>query len=74
MGDDDFLGGTNPSDVSIDTANSKEVMAGSHITEQHTFKFRGSVQPELLNMTSYKPHVDDSTQNYELDFLDNFMD
>ena len=26
-------------------------MAGSHITEQHTFKLRGSVQPELLNMT-----------------------
>ena len=61
---DDLWGGTNPSDVSIDTANSKEVMACSHITEQHTFKFRGSVQPELLNMTSYKPHADGLPQNY----------
>ena len=37
---DDIWGGTNPSDnVSIDTANSKEVMTGSHITEQHIFKY-----------------------------------
>ena len=36
MSDDDFLGGTNPGDVSIDTANSKEMMVGSHITEQNT--------------------------------------
>ena len=49
-------------------------MAGSHITEQHTFKFLGSVQPELLNMTSYEPQADDSPQNYELDSLDNFKD
>ena len=74
MGDDDFWGGTNPSDVSIDTANSKEIMAGSHITEQNTFEFRGSVQSELLNMTSYKPHEDDLSQNYDLDFLVNFND
>ena len=39
MGGDDFGGGSNLSDVSIDTANSKEVMASSHITEEHTFKF-----------------------------------
>ena len=69
---DNIWGGTNPSNVSIDTANSKEVMAGSHIREQYTFKFRGSVQPKLLNMTSYKPHADDLSQNYDLDFLDNF--
>ena len=25
-------------------------------------------------MTSYKPHIDDLPQNYELDFLDNFKD
>ena len=30
--DDDLLGQTNSSDVSIDTANSKEIMTGSHIT------------------------------------------
>ena len=56
---DEFWGRTNPSDVSIDIANSEEVMAGSHIIEQHTFKFRGSVQPELLNMTPYEAHTCD---------------
>ena len=71
IGNKDFWGGTNPSDVSIDTANSKEVTTGSHITEQHTFKFQGSVQPELLNMIPYKPHSYDLPQNYELHFLDN---
>ena len=70
----DLWGGTNPSDVSIDTANSKEVMVGSYITEQHTFKFQRSVQPELPNMTSYKPQADDLPHNYELNFLDNFKD
>ena len=36
MNDDDFWGNTNSTDVSIDTANSKEMMTGSHITELHT--------------------------------------
>ena len=36
---DAIWGGTNQSIVSIDTANSKEVMTGSHVTEQHIFKF-----------------------------------
>ena len=36
---DDIWGETNPSDVSIDTANRKEVMTSSHITEQHIFKY-----------------------------------
>ena len=49
-------------------------MAGSHIMEQHTFKFRESVQPGLLNMTSYKPREDSSSQNHDLDFLNNFND
>ena len=34
--DDDFWGSTNPTDVSIGTANSKEMMAGSLIIEFHT--------------------------------------
>ena len=38
MHDDDFWGNTNPTDVSIDIANSEEMMAGSHITEFHTHK------------------------------------
>ena len=36
---DDILGGTNQSNVSFDTENSKEDMTDSHITEQHIFKF-----------------------------------
>ena len=34
--DDTFWENTNPTDVSIDTVNSEEQMAGSHITEFHT--------------------------------------
>ena len=71
---DDIWGGINSSDVSIDTANNKEVMVGNHITEQHTFEFCRSVQPELLTMTSYKPHTDDLPLTYKLDFLDNLED
>ena len=71
---DNIWGGTNPCDVSVNTANSKEVMAGSHIMEQHTVKFRGSIQPEILNVTLYKPRKDDLSWNYDLDFLDNFND
>ena len=56
----------------VDTANREEVMADSHIIDQYTSKFHGSVQPELLNMTSYKPHKDNLSQNYDLDFLNNF--
>ena len=70
---DKLWSGANPSGVSIDTSNNKKVIAGSHITEQHTFKFQGSVKLELLNMIPYKPHSCDSPQNYELDSLDNFI-
>ena len=67
MNDDDFWGGTNPGDVSIDTANSKEVMAGSHITELHTHKFEEPVPPELLNVVRNEPQAYDLAQNYQLD-------
>ena len=39
INDGDFWGNTNPSDVSIDTRNSKEMMTGSHITELHKHKY-----------------------------------
>jgi len=74
MNDDNFWDGTNPSDVSIDTANREEIMAGSHITEQHTLEYQGSVQPELLNMTSYKPLAYELPQNYQLDSPNNLKD
>ena len=48
MNDDDFWGGTNPSDVSIDTTNSKEMMAGNHITELHTHKYEEPIPLKLL--------------------------
>ena len=47
-------------------------MTGSHITEQHKFESLGSVQPELLNLTPYKPQVYVLHQNYQLDLLNNF--
>ena len=58
--------------MSVDTANSKEVVVGSHIIEEYTFKFCGSDQHELLNVTTYKPLLDNLSRNYDLDFLNNF--
>ena len=72
--DDDFWGVTNPSDVSIDTVNSKKIMADIHITEQHSFEFQGFIQPELLNMTPYKPQAYDFSQNFQLNSPNNFKD
>ena len=45
---DDFWDNTNPTDVSIDTANSEEIMTGSHITKFHTHKHKESVTTKLL--------------------------
>ena len=49
MDDDDFLGNTNPTDVLIDTADSEEMMTGSHITEFYTLEHEEPVTAELLN-------------------------
>ena len=43
--DDTFWENTNPTDVSIDTVNSEEQMAGSHITKFHTPKDK-EITPE----------------------------
>ena len=69
-----FGGGTNPSDVSIDTINSKKMIAGSHITELHTYKCEELVPPGLLNVVPNEPQVYDSTQNYQLDSLNKSKD
>ena len=74
MGDDEFQGGTIPSDVSIYTANREEIMTGSHITEQHTLEYQGPVPPELLNITPNKPPAYDSPRNNQLDSPNNFKD
>ena len=74
MSDDDFWGETNPSDISIDTANNKEMMTGSHIMELHTHKYEEPVSPELLNVVPSKPQTYDSAQNYQLDSTNKFKD
>ena len=56
---DAILSHTNPSDVSIDTTNSVEIMARSHIMEEHTFTFCRSYPHELLNVAAHMPRKDD---------------
>ena len=46
---DDFWDNTNPTNVYIDTVNSKEKMAGSHITEFHTHEDEQPVVMDLLS-------------------------
>ena len=55
MSDDGFGDVITPGDVSIDTANSKEIMVVSYITEQNTHKYQGPIPPELLNLTPNEP-------------------
>ena len=74
INDDDFWGGTNPSDVSIDTMNSKEMMAGSNITELHTHKYKEPVPPKLLNKVPNVSEMCDAIQKCQLDPLDKFKD
>ena len=45
----DFWGNINPTDVYIDTMNSEEKMAGSHITKFHTHENEQTVVTELLS-------------------------
>ena len=72
MSNDDFWGGFNPSDMSIDTVNSKEITTGSHITKQSTYKYQRPVLPELLNVAPKEPQTYDLPQNYQLDSLNRF--
>ena len=74
MNDDDFWGGTNPGNMSIDTKNSKEMMTGSHITELNTHKYKESIPPELLNKVLNVSQVCDSAQKCQLDPLDKSKD
>ena len=45
----DFWDNNNPADMSIDTVNSKEKMAGSHITKFHTYEDKQPVIADLLS-------------------------
>ena len=69
-----FGGNINPGDVSIDTANSKEIMTGSHITELHTHTHEDLVPLDSLNKVSNIPEVCDAVQKCRLDPLDKSKD
>ena len=64
---------TNPSDVSIDTASSAELIAGIHITEGSTYAFDRSDSYGLLDTTSYVSHKDGMSWYDGSAFLDIYM-
>ena len=63
MDGDVFLDNTNPKDVSVNTIYSKEMMAGSHITELQTHKHEEPIPPEVSNKVLNKTEVCDAVQN-----------
>ena len=72
--DDVIWSHTNPSDVSIDTANSAEIMTGIHITEGSTYTIHRSDPFGLLNTTSHVSHEDNVSWYDRSAFLDSFDD
>ena len=72
--DDAIWSGSNPSDVSIDTANSAELIAGIQITEGSTYTFHRSNPYGLLNTTSHVSHKDNVSWYDGSAFLDSFTD
>ena len=72
--DDIIWSHTNPSDVSIDMANSAELIAGIHITEGSTYTFHRSDPYGLLNTTSHVSHEDNVSWYDGSAFLDSFTD
>ena len=65
---------SNPSDVSIDTANSAEIITGSHITEGLTYAFDRSDPYELIDTASHVSHKDDMSWYDRSAFLNSFTD
>ena len=72
--DDAIWSYTNPSDVSIDTVNSVEIIAGSHIMEDLTYAFERSYPFGLIDTPSHVSDEDDMSWYDGLAFLDNFTD
>ena len=72
--DDDIWSHTNPSDVSIDTANSAELIAGIHITEGSTYAFDRLDPYGLLDTTAHVSHEDDMSWYDGSAFLDSSTD
>ena len=63
---------TNPSDVSIDTENSAEIIVGIHITEGSTYTFHRSDPYGFLHATSHVSHEDNVSWYDRSAFLDSF--
>ena len=61
--DDTFWDNTNSTDVSIDTINNEEQMAGGHITKFHTPKDK---QPILVDLLSTEDQDFDNQHNRQL--------
>ena len=74
MNNDDFWGNTNPTDVSIDTTNSREMMVESHITELYTHKHKDPVPSKLFNKVPNMLEVCDAVQKCQLDPSDKSKD
>ena len=72
--DDAIWSHTNPSVVSIDTVNSAEIIAGSHITEDLTYAFERSYQFGLIDTPSHVSDEDDMSWYDGSAFLDSFTD
>ena len=72
--DDAIWSHTNPSDVSIDTSNSAEIIAGSHITEDLTYAFERSDPFRLIDTPSHVSDEDDMSWYDGLAFFDSFTD
>ena len=70
--DDAIWSHTNLSDVSIDTVNSAELIAGIHITEGSTYAFDRSDPYGLLDTTSHVSHKDGMSWYDGSAFLDSF--
>ena len=60
--------------MSIDTANSAEIIAGIHITEGSTYTFHRLDLYGLLDATSHVSHEDDVSWYDGSAFLDSFDD
>ena len=72
--DDAIWSHTNPSDVSIDTANSEKIIAGSHITEDLTYAFERLYLFGLIDTPSHVSDKDDMPWYDGSAFLDSFTD
>ena len=72
--DDAIWSCSNPRDVSIDTANSAEMIAGSYITEGLTYTFERLYSFRLIDMPPHELNEDDMSWYDGSALLDSFTD